>query len=83
MKEELEEILGSRAEDDQGEMGRDGAEGGEEEEEETYVHRGVRSAVARQGEGGVSTSLDNCPGKFNQSAMQNIFIFMNIVGYNI
>nr|XP_027225157.1 pinin-like [Penaeus vannamei] len=51
MKEELEEILGSRAEDDQGEMGRDGAEGGEEEEEETYVHRGVRSAVARQGEG--------------------------------
>lgn len=74
MKEELEEILGSRAEDDQGEMGRDGAEGGEEEEEETYVHRGVRSAVARQGEGGVSTSLDNCPGKFNQSAVQRIII---------
>lgn len=56
MKEELDEILGSRGEE------REGAEIGEEEEE-TFVHRGVRSQVAKQGEGGGTDHLDNCPGK--------------------
>lgn len=57
MKEELDEILGSRGEE------REGAEIGEEEEEETFVHRGLRSQVAKQGEGGGTDHLDNCPGK--------------------
>ena len=56
MKEELDEILGSRG------VEREGAELGEEEEE-TFVHRGVRSQVAKQGEGGGNDPLDNCPGK--------------------
>lgn len=56
MKEELDEILGPRGEE------REGAEVGEEEEE-TFIHRGVRSQVAKQGEGGGTDHLDNCPGK--------------------
>lgn len=60
MKEELDEILGSRGED------REGADL-VEDEEEAFVHRGLRSQVAKQGEGGGNDPLDNCPGKEHSS----------------
>ena len=62
MKDDLDDIIGSRADDDQGDEGR-GEDEEEEEEEESYVSRGVRSEVVRQGEGGNNDTLDNCAGK--------------------
>lgn len=69
MKEELDEILGSRGEE------REGAEIGEEEEEETFVHRGLRSQVAKQGEGGGTDHLDNCPDLLDYEAEEGELVY--------
>uniref|UniRef100_A0A0N7ZDI6 Pinin/SDK/MemA protein domain-containing protein n=1 Tax=Scylla olivacea TaxID=85551 RepID=A0A0N7ZDI6_SCYOL len=68
MKEELDEILGSRGED------REGADL-VEEEEETFIHRGLRSQVAKQGEGGGNDPLDNCPDLLDYEAEEGELVY--------
>ncbi|KAG0722467.1 Pinin [Chionoecetes opilio] len=67
MKQELDAILGSRGED------REAAEMGEEEE--TFVHRGVRSQVAKQGEGGGNDPLDICPDLLDYEAEEGELVY--------
>ncbi|XP_064087874.1 pinin-like isoform X1 [Macrobrachium nipponense] len=75
LKEDLEDILGSRADDDQGEEGRDAAEEGGEEEEKSFVSRGVRSEVIRQGEGGANDSVDNCADLLDYEAEEGELVY--------
>ncbi|KAK7079050.1 hypothetical protein SK128_028531 [Halocaridina rubra] len=77
LKEELDEIIGSRAEDDQGDEGRDAAEGGEEEDEESesFIRRGVRSEIARQGEGGAISAIDNSADLLDYEAEEGELVY--------
>ncbi|KAK4321335.1 hypothetical protein Pmani_007855 [Petrolisthes manimaculis] len=80
MKEELDQILGSRAEDDDDDDGRaGGVAGGEEDEdvdEEVFQHRGMRSQVARQGEGGPHSDHHlNCPDLLDFEAEEGELVY--------